>query len=190
MSALETALQFLGAGGGLSGIGAIVKTAFDRSDLKKKIEKVETETLPVFERKVAEAMAKFPDLERRALDAVLKVEAAARDAVNRIEAAAARAARASRAGTGADSAQVGAAMATMEAQRREIEALKRDVDALKQVSPVTVSRVSALEDQFKRFDEAYREDYSELLAQVSGVAGEFKQAMRKNNAARPSTDSR
>jgi chromosome segregation ATPase len=193
MAILDAALTLLGPGGFAAGVTAIVKTVVDRSEVSKKLVVLETVTIPAFERRVSDALLKFPALESRAAESIsrlIDLDRRVSEAVAKIDAQRRAEARASRSNTDAP-AQLGAAMAEMAALRREVEALKGAVDALKQVSPVTVQRVSALEDRFGAFETTYHEDYGELAQKVAGFAGEFKQAMRRggNGNARPSTDS-
>ena len=180
MSTLDTALALLGSSGLASGIVSIAKGVIDKSDLRKKLKELEETTLPALrsqinatELRVQQAVMNIPDLEQRALAAVLRLEAAIRSA-----------GRASRSTTGAGD---GAAAAELTSLRREVDAMKGPVEANKTSSALALQRLDTIERRFEAFETAYRDDYNELLAKVSGITGEFKQAMRGNkNASRPS----
>jgi chromosome segregation ATPase len=163
----------LGGGGAVSGGVALLKQALEKTDLKNKLEELETKTLP----EIRAALAKLPELEKRVLDATTKLEGAL-----------ARVRSAGRASTGSGD-HGAAAAAELVALRREVDALKHPVDTVRQTQAATLPRLDALERRFEAFEENYREDYGELLEKVSGVAGEFRQAMRSRHDTRPSTES-
>jgi hypothetical protein len=184
--ALDTALTLLSSSGLLGSVASIVKSVIDKSDLRKKWKDMEESTLPTFTRSIELRVGGVETALGAALRSLPEIERRASEATGKLEAAITRARQGSRASAGGDTHQMGAAMAELGSLRREIEALKVASDHNRLASALANQRLDQLEPRLGRFEDTYREDYNELLEKVSGITGEFKQAMRGKNAVRPS----
>lgn len=165
MSTGDTIISVLGAGGGFSGVAAVVKSFWEKGGVKRELAELKTSILADVEHRIADALAQLPALERRADLAILRLENALRSA------------RSGRANTG-DHSQVAGLI-------KDIEGMKSAVDTLRISSPDILRRLDTLEDRFESFERAYHDDYAELVKELAGVVGEFRAEMRRRHGGRP-----